>query len=98
MATSPRVKRRYDTDLTDQQWAWIEPLLPPPSKDGPKEKHSRREIVNAILYVVRTGCAWRHLPKDFPPWSTVFWWFQKCAQRDPQHHGPTIAASTVEMW
>lgn len=77
MATSPRVSRRYDTDLTDEQWAWIEPLLPPPSKDGPKERHPRREIVNAVLYVVRTGCAWRHLPKDFPPWGTVFWWFQK---------------------
>jgi transposase len=77
MATSPRDQRRYDTDLSDEQWAWVEPLLPPPSKDGPKPKHPRREIVNAILYVVRTGCAWRHLPKDFPPWATVFWWFQK---------------------
>jgi transposase len=81
MATSPRDQRRYDTDLTDEQWAWIEPLLPPPSKDGPKEKHPRRQIVNAILYVVRTGCAWRHLPKDFPPWGTVFWYFRKWSQR-----------------
>src|SRR3954470_12110675 len=78
MATSPRdQRRRYDTDLTDEQWALVEPLLPPPSKDGPKPKHPRREIVNAILYVVRTGCAWRHLPTDFPPWGTVFWWFQR---------------------
>ena len=78
MATSPRGARRSDTDVTDEQWAVIEPLLPPPSKDGPKEeKHPRREIVNAILYVVRTGCACRHLPTDFPPWGTVFWWFQK---------------------
>src|SRR3954451_11031064 len=78
MATSPRdQRRRYDTDLTDEQWALVEPLLPPPSKDGPKPKHPRREIVNAILYVVRTGGAWRHLPTDFPPWGTVFWWFQR---------------------
>src|SRR3954464_5511235 len=78
MATSPRdQRRRYETDLTDEQWGLVEPLLPPPSKDGPKPKHPRREVVNAILYVVRTGCAWRHLPTDFPPWGTVFWWFQR---------------------
>jgi transposase len=78
MATSPRdQRRRYETDLTDEQWALVEPLLPPASKDGPKPKHPRREIVNAIMYVVRTGCAWRHLPTDFPPWGTVFWWFRR---------------------
>jgi transposase len=77
MASSPRDPRRYDTDVTDEQWAWLEGLLPPPSKDGPKERHPRREIVNAILYVVRTGCAWRHLPSDFPPWQTVFRYFSR---------------------
>jgi transposase len=77
MASSPRDPRRYDTDLTDEQWAVVEALLPPPSKDGPKEKHPRREIVNAIFYVVRTGCAWRHLPSDFPPWQTVYGWFAR---------------------
>jgi transposase len=77
MASSPRDPRRYDTDVTDEQWAWLEGLLPPPSKDGPKERHPRREIVNAILYVVRTGCAWRHLPRDFPPWQTVFRYFSR---------------------
>jgi transposase len=77
MASSPRDPRRYDTDVTDEQWAWLEGLLPPPSKDGPKQRHPRREIVNAILYVVRTGCAWRHLPSDFPPWQTVFRYFSR---------------------
>jgi transposase len=111
MATSPRDQRRYDTDLSDEQWAWVEPLLPPPSKDGPKPKHPRREIVNAILYVVRTGCAWRHLPKDFPPWATVFWWFQKWsadgtvtrvhdrlrdAVRDAQGRDPMASAGIVD--
>src|SRR2546423_12451367 len=74
MASSPRDPRRYDTDLTDEQWAVVEALLPPSSKDGPKGKHPRRDGVNAIFYVVRTGCAWRHLPNDFPPWLTVYWW------------------------
>ena len=77
MASSPRDPRRYDTDLTDEQWAVIEPLLPPRSKDGPKPRHGYRDIVDAIFYVVRTGCAWRLLPSDFPPWQTVFGYFTR---------------------
>jgi transposase len=71
----PRSKpaKRYSTDLTDAQWALIEPLLPPPASSGRAEKHPRREIVNAILYLDRAGCAWRLLPKCFPPWETVYW-------------------------
>lgn len=77
MASSPSSPRRYDSDLTDEQWQLIEPLLPPPATAGRREKHPRREIVNAILYVVRTGCAWRLLPREFPPWQTVFWYFKR---------------------
>jgi transposase len=69
--------RRYDTDLTDEQWAVVAPLLPPRGKDGPKPRHEYRDIVDAIFYVVRTGCAWRHLPSDFPPWQTVFGYFTR---------------------
>ncbi|MFF7047804.1 IS5 family transposase [Streptomyces griseorubiginosus] len=68
----------YPSDLTDGQWALVEPLLPPARvgpKGGRREKHPRRRIVNAIFYVVRTGCSWRQLPKDFPPWPTVYWYF-----------------------
>jgi transposase len=71
--SSPR--RGYPSDLTDAQWALIEPLLPEPSAEGRREKHPRREIVNAILYVVRSGCPWRYLPADLPPWQTVYWYF-----------------------
>ena len=77
MASSPSSPRRYDSDLTEAQWRLIEPLLPPPAAAGRREKHPRRAIVNAILYVVRTGCAWRLLPKDYPPWQTVFWYFRR---------------------
>ena len=77
MASSPWSPRRYDSDLTEAQWRLIEPLLPPPAAAGRREKHPRRAIVNAILYVVRTGCAWRLLPKDYPPWQTVFWYFRR---------------------
>ncbi|WP_346050460.1 IS5 family transposase [Actinomadura chokoriensis] len=65
----------YPSDLTDEEWALVEPLLPPADSGGRPEKHSRREIVDAVLYVVRTGCAWRQLPADFPPWQTVYWYF-----------------------
>ena len=77
VASSPSSPRRYDSDLTDGQWRLIGPLLPPPAAAGRREKHPRRDIVNAILYVVRTGCAWRLLPKEYPPWQTVFWYFKR---------------------
>jgi transposase len=67
--SSPR--RGYPSDLTDAQWALIADLLPEPNTDG------RREIVNAILYVVRSGCPWRYLPADLPPWQTVYWHFTR---------------------
>jgi transposase len=70
-------QRRYPSDLTDAQWALIELLLPAPNTGGRPEKHPRRDIVDAILYVVRTGCAWRQLPFDFPPWQTVYWYFTR---------------------
>ncbi|MEW2219368.1 IS5 family transposase [Streptomyces sp. NPDC006990] len=70
----------YPSDLTDEQWDLIAPLLPPP-RTGPNagrpEKHPRRRLVEAILYVTRTGCPWRYLPKDFPPWETVYWYFTR---------------------
>lgn len=68
---------RYPTDLTDAQWALIEPLLPAPAEGGRPEKHPRREIVNAILYLDRAGCAWRLLPTCFPPWQTVYWYWAR---------------------
>ncbi|MGW3894604.1 IS5 family transposase [Micromonospora profundi] len=71
------VRRGYPSDLTDAQWALIESLLPEPNTDGRREKHPRREIVNAILYVVRSGCPWRYLPADLPPWQTVYWYFTR---------------------
>jgi transposase len=66
--------------MTDEQWALIEPLLPAPRTGGRPEKHPRRDVVDAILYVVRAGCAWRALPADFPPWETVYWYFTRWEQ------------------
>ena len=60
-----RKGQRYPSDLTDEEWALVEPLLPP------ERKVSRRAVLDAILYVLTTGCQWRQLPKDLPPKSTV---------------------------
>jgi transposase len=68
-------RKGYPSDLTDQQWELVEPLLPAVKTGGRPETHPRRAIVDAILYVVRTGCSWRQLPTDFPPWQTVYWYF-----------------------
>src|SRR5262249_44009644 len=69
--------RGYPSDLTDEQWALIESFVPAVRGGGRPEKHAKRAIVDAILYVVRTGCSWRQLPCDFPPWQTVFWYFRQ---------------------
>jgi transposase len=74
-------QRRYPSDLTDAQWGLIEVMLPLPKWIGRPELHSRRAIVDAILYVVRTGCAWRQLPVDFPPWQTVYGLFVRWEAR-----------------
>ena len=68
---------RYPTDLSDAEWAALEPLLPPPASRGRPLKWPRRLMVEAIFYLVRSGCAWRMLPSSFPPWPTVFAHFRR---------------------
>src|SRR3954451_21063202 len=81
MGSSPA----YPSDLTDEQWALVEPLVPVLStrgkgtRGGRPPKFPRRRIVDAILYLDRTGCSWRQLPHDFPPWDTVYFYFQRWA-------------------
>jgi transposase len=69
-------QRRYSTDLTDAEWAVLEPLLPAPAcltgRGGRPEKHHRRTMISAIFYAADNGCKWRNLPADFPPWRTVY--------------------------
>jgi len=66
---------RYDTDLTDLQWAIVLPFIPSPKTGGRPRTTNEREVVNAILYLVKTGCHWRSLPSDFPPWQSVYRFF-----------------------
>jgi transposase len=66
---------RYPSDLTDAEWALIEPLIPPARRGGRPRTVDMREVVNAIFYVLGTGCQWAALPRDLPPRSTVFDYF-----------------------
>lgn len=69
-------RRAYPTDLSDAQWAILDPLVPPPLPGGRPPAHPRRELINAMLYVLRGGIAWRALPHEFPPWQTVYHYFR----------------------
>jgi len=66
---------RYPSDLTDQEWAFITNLIPPAKRGGRRREVDVREIVNALLYILETGCPWGHLPKDLPPKSTAYDYF-----------------------
>jgi|SRR6476619_6394107 transposase len=69
-------RKPYPHDLTDEQWRILEPLLPPPKPGGRPRSVELREVVNALLYVLGTGCPWRSLPHDLPPWPTVWTYFR----------------------
>jgi putative transposase len=73
-------RKPYSSDLTDEQWKLIEPLLPTAKPGGRPRKTDIREVVNAIFYMLRTGCAWRLLPHDFPPPGTVYDYFRAWAK------------------
>lgn len=70
-------RKRYPSDLTDAEWEFIAPLLPKPALRGRHRVTDLREVLNAIRYLVRSGCEWRMLPTHFPRWQTVYWWFRR---------------------
>jgi putative transposase len=70
-------RQAYPSDLTDEQWIVLEPLLPPPKAGGRPRSVDLREVANGLLYVLHTGCPWRSIPHDLPPWSTVWTYFRK---------------------
>jgi putative transposase len=71
------MRRSYTTDLTDAEWECLEPHMSPPSRLGRPRVHTLRLILDAIFYVLKSGCPWRLLPRDFPPWESVYWWFRR---------------------
>ena len=66
-----RSKLRYPSDLTDDEWGLVAPLIPPGKRGGGKRTVIMREVVNGLMYVLSTGCQWRAIPKDLPPKSTI---------------------------
>lgn len=67
----------YPSDLTDEQWSIIEPMIPPAEPGGRHREVDMREVFNGIIYLNRTGCSWRQLPHDFPPWGTVHYYYRR---------------------
>jgi putative transposase len=73
-----RTRRRpYPSDLSDAEWALLEPLLASPERRGRPPKWSTRRVADAVFYLLRSGCAWRMLPREYPPWQTVYYHFRK---------------------
>ena len=72
-----RKTNRYQRDLTDEEWGVINPHLPAVNSTERPRAWPRREIINGMFYVMRSGCPWRLLPSDLPPWRTVYRWFAK---------------------
>jgi transposase len=107
--TPPR--RAYATDLTDAEWQLLAPLVPAAKPGGRPPIHDRRELVNAMAYWLRAGCAWRLLPHDLPPWQTVYHYFGswrrqglweqvhaalRAQERVRQGRGPTPSAAILD--
>ena len=70
-------RQAYPSDMSDAQWEQLAPLIPPKIGKGKNRTVNLREVMNAILYFLRTGCQWAYLPRDFPPWNTVYYYFAK---------------------
>lgn len=73
-------QKPYPSDLSDAEWRQLDALLPAAKPGGRPAKYSRREVVNAVLYVLRTGGSWRSLPHEFPPWESVYGYFRRWCQ------------------
>jgi transposase len=69
-------RQPYPTDLTDREWELIQHLVPTAKAGGRPEQYPKRELLNALWYLARSGCAWRLLPHDFPPWPVVYHYFR----------------------
>src|SRR6202030_161681 len=81
MAAIERKTKRYPSDLTDEEWEQIAPLMPKPGRRGHPREVDFREVITAVRYLVRSGGGWRMLPIHFGPWQTVYGWFRELARR-----------------
>jgi putative transposase len=98
------MRRAYQTDLSDAEWSYIEPRIPAPKAPGRPRLHPLREILDAIFYVLKSGCAWRLLPHDFPPWKTVHHYLRTALRkrvrvrmgRDPEPSAGVVDSQSVK--
>jgi transposase len=74
-----RDKLRYPSDLTDKEWSQVEGMIPPAKRGGRRREVNVREVVNGVMYVLSTGCAWRYVPRDLPPSGTLYDYLQRWA-------------------
>ena len=72
-----KTKKRYSSDLTDEEWGILEPLIPAAKPGGRPRTVNMREVLNGIFYILKTGCQWENLPKDLPASGTVFYYFNR---------------------
>ena len=84
-----RSKLRYPSDLTDDEWSLVEPLIPPGKTGGGKRTVIMREVVNGLMYILSTGCQWRAIPKDLPPKSSVYDYLRICGPMTAHWNGST---------
>jgi transposase len=95
-----RSKLRYPSDLTDEEWAHVEPLIPPGK--GSMRRVKVREVMNGIMYILSTGCQWRAIPKDLPPRSTLFDYLGRMILSEKsatfRDHSPAAARSELLGW
>ena len=75
-------RKTYPSDLSDEQWKLLETMLPPAERRGRKRRVCLRQVLNALRYILRTGCAWRYLPSEYPNWTSVYYYFQKWRDSD----------------
>ncbi|GGB83192.1 IS5 family transposase [Deinococcus soli (ex Cha et al. 2016)] len=87
----------YASDLSDAEWALLEPLLPGPSSTGRKRIHSQRLLIDAMLYVLKSGCAWRLLPLNFPRWTTVYAQYRRWRIRGVLRHVHDVLRERVRL-
>ena len=92
-----RSKLRYPSDLTDEEWALSEPLIPAGKRGGNRRTVNVREVVNGLMYVLSTGCQWRAIPKDLPPRSTVYDYFDLALEAGHVTTNPTEGVKIVEV-
>ncbi len=74
----------YPSDLTDREWEYIKATIPPTKSGGRDRKTDMRQVVNAVFYISRAGCAWRYLPREYPTWQTVYGYFRRWRTDDMQ--------------